>query len=48
MIHRLGRERLEGVLRAFYDPIENPFTLEELLYRIIPFIAPRKKDVTEV
>jgi diadenylate cyclase len=48
MIHRLGRERLEGVLRAFYEPIENPFTLEELLYRFLPFIAPRKKDITEV
>ena len=48
MIHRLGRERLEGVLRAFYEPIDNPTTLEGLFFRILPFLAPRKKDPTEV
>jgi len=48
MIHRLGRERLEGVLRAFYEPIEQPTTLEGIFFRILPFLAPRKKDPTEV
>ncbi len=48
MIQRLGRDRLEGVLRAFYKPIEDPLTFEDLLYRALPFVAPSKKDVTEV
>ncbi len=48
MIHRLGRERLEGVLRAFYKPIQpaNPF--EQFLSRYFPFLAAEPKDTTEV
>jgi diadenylate cyclase len=48
MIHRLGRERLEGVLRAFYKPIQptNPF--EHFLTRYFPFLAAEPKDTTEV
>lgn len=48
MIHRLGRERLEGVLRAFYKPIQpaNPF--EQFLSRYFPFLLPEQKDSTEV
>jgi diadenylate cyclase len=48
MIHRLGRERLEGVLRAFYKPIQpvNPF--EQFLTRYFPFLLPEQKDTTEV
>jgi diadenylate cyclase len=48
MIHRLGRERLEGVLRAFYKPIQpaNPF--EQFLSRYFPFLLPEQKDTTEV
>ncbi len=48
MIHRLGRDRLEGVLRAFYEPIESPSSFEDLFFRLLPFLAPRKKDPTEV
>jgi diadenylate cyclase len=48
MIHRLGRERLEGVLRAFYKPIESPSSIEDWFFRLLPFLAPRKKDLTEV
>jgi len=48
MIHRLGRERLEGVLRAFYKPIQpaNPF--EQFLSRYFPFLLSEQKDTTEV
>ncbi|MEX1248696.1 MAG: diadenylate cyclase CdaA [Anaerolineales bacterium] len=48
MIHRLGRERLEGVLRAFYKPIQptNPF--EQILIRYFPFLSGEQKDSTEV
>lgn len=48
MIHRLGRERLEGVLRAFYKPIQptNPF--EQFISRYLPFLASEPKDSAEV
>ncbi|MEX2160493.1 MAG: diadenylate cyclase CdaA [Anaerolineales bacterium] len=48
MIHRLGRERLEGVLRAFYKPIQptNPF--EQFVSRYFPFLMGEQKDSTEV
>lgn len=48
MIHRLGRERLEGVLRAFYKPIQpaNPF--DQFLNRYFPFLLPGQKDTTEL
>lgn len=48
MIHRLGRERIEGVLRAFYEPLQTQNVLEDLLARFLPFLAPRQKDPTEV
>ncbi|HKY79502.1 MAG TPA: diadenylate cyclase CdaA [Anaerolineales bacterium] len=48
MIHRLGRERLEGVLRAFYKPIQpsNPF--EQFMSRYFPFLVSEPKDTTEI
>ena len=48
MIHRLGRKRLEGVLRAFYKPLAAPSGFEEILTRFFPFLSTREKDVTEV
>lgn len=48
MIHRLGRERLEGVLRAFYKPIQPTNPLELFLTRYFPFLAPEPKDSTEI
>ena len=49
MIHRLGRERLEGVLRAFYKPLQPQRSLEDWLAHRLPFLFPeRRKDVTEV
>jgi diadenylate cyclase len=41
MIHRLGAERLEGVLRAIYKPLE-PRGIDRFLTRIFPFIVQRK------
>lgn len=49
MIHRLGRERLEGVLRAFYKPLQPQSSIEDWLARRLPFLFPgRNKDLTEV
>jgi diadenylate cyclase len=48
MIHRLGRERLEGVLRAFYRPLQSESTWDDLLARFLPFLSPPQKDPTEV
>jgi diadenylate cyclase len=48
MIHRLGRERLEGVLRAFYKPLATPSGFEEIVTRFLPFLSTREKDITEV
>ncbi len=48
MIHRLGRERLEGVLRAFYKPVQPNNPLEQLVTRYLPFLTPEPKDSTEV
>lgn len=48
MIHRLGRERLEGVLRAFYVPQQSENIIQEALQRYLPFLAPEARDVTEV
>jgi diadenylate cyclase len=47
MIHRLGRERLEGVLRAFYKPVEptNPF--DQFLTRYLPFLLPEPEEASE-
>jgi diadenylate cyclase len=48
MIHRLGRERLEGVLRAFYAPQQAENMLQEAINRYFPFLAPESRDMTEV
>jgi diadenylate cyclase len=48
MIHRLGRERLEGVLRAFYKPLQPQNPLEQFFTRYLPFLASEQKDTTEV
>ena len=44
MIHRLGRERLEGVLRAFYKPVQPQEGIEQFLSRYLPFLIPEQKD----
>lgn len=43
MIQRLGEERLEGVLRAFYRPLEPKKGWEEYLYQYLPFLAPTEE-----
>lgn len=48
MIHRLGRERLDGVLRAFYGPQQSENVIQDAIRRYLPFLAPEAKDVTEV
>ncbi|MEK6256860.1 MAG: diadenylate cyclase CdaA [Chloroflexota bacterium] len=40
MIHRLSQERLEGVLRAFYRPLQPKKSWEEYVYQYLPFLAP--------
>jgi diadenylate cyclase len=40
IIHRLDRERLEGVLRAFFKPIETRSGFEDFVYRFMPFLTP--------
>jgi diadenylate cyclase len=44
MIQRLGRERLEGVLRAFYKPVQTQEGIELFLSRYLPFLVPEQKD----
>ena len=44
MIHRLGPERLEGVLRAFYRPLEPKRNWEEYVYQYLPFLAPAEPE----
>ena len=48
MIHRLGRERLDGVLRAFYKPIQPQNPIEQFIMHYFPFLLPKPKDSTEV
>jgi len=48
IIQRLGRERLEGVLRAFYKPLQSEAGIEYFLTRYLPFLVPEQKDATEV
>ncbi len=48
IIQRLGRERLEGVLRAFYKPVQPQNGFEQFLLRYFPFLLPEQKDVTEI
>lgn len=45
MIQRLGRERLEGVLRAFYKPVQAQEGFELFLQRYLPFLMPEHKDI---
>jgi diadenylate cyclase len=45
MIQRLGRERLEGVLRAFYRPVQPQEGFEQFLSRYLPFLFPEHKDL---
>lgn len=45
MIQRLGRERLEGVLRAFYKPVQAQEGFEQFLQRYLPFLMPDHKDI---
>jgi len=47
MIQRLGRERLEGVLRAFYRPVESESVLERFLARYLPFLLPEPPEESE-
>lgn len=48
MIHRLGAERLEGVLRTFYRPLEPKKGWEEYLYQFIPRLEPSEQEqITE-
>lgn len=47
MIQRLGRERLEGVLRAFYRPVESESVLERFLARYLPFLLPDPPEESE-
>ncbi|MCW5887265.1 MAG: DNA integrity scanning protein DisA nucleotide-binding domain protein, partial [Anaerolineales bacterium] len=47
MIQRLGRERLEGVLRAFYRPVESESVLDRLLTRYLPFLLPDPPEDSE-
>lgn len=48
IIQRLGRERLEGVLRAFYKPVQSEAGIEYFLTRYLPFLVPEQKDATEL
>lgn len=48
IIQRLGRDRLEGVLRAFYKPVQGEAGVENFLARYLPFLFPEQKDATEV
>jgi diadenylate cyclase len=48
IIHRLGRERLDGVLRAFYKPIQPQNPIEQFVTHYFPFLLPEQKDSTEV
>lgn len=49
MIHRLGANRLEGVLRAIYKPLESR-GIEHLLARWLPFLFEKQvsEETTEV
>ncbi len=44
MIHRLGRERLDGVLRAFYRPVQPSNPLEQFVARYLPFLLSEQRD----
>lgn len=47
IIQRLGRERLEGVLRAFYRPVESESVFDRLLTRYLPFLLPDPPEDSE-
>jgi diadenylate cyclase len=44
MIHRLGPARVEGVLRAFYKPLEPRRGWEEYVYQYFPFLKPEELE----
>ncbi|MCW5878965.1 MAG: diadenylate cyclase CdaA [Anaerolineales bacterium] len=44
MIHRLGRERLDGVLRAFYRPVQPSNSFEQFIARYLPFLLSEQRD----
>jgi len=48
MIQRLGRERLEGVLRAFYKPVQPQDGIEQFISKYLPFLLPEQKESSEV
>lgn len=48
MIQRLGRERLEGVLRAFYRPVQPQEGIEQFISKYLPFLMPEQKESSEV
>lgn len=48
MIQRLGRERLEGVLRAFYKPVQPQEGIEQFISKYLPFLLPEQKESSEV
>lgn len=48
MMHRLGIQRLEGVLRTFYRPLQPMEGLEEYLYQLFPFLSPPKAEGEEL
>ena len=47
IIQRLGKERLEGVLRAFYKPVETQNGLERVVTRIFPFLMTEPREPGE-
>jgi diadenylate cyclase len=48
MIHRLDAERLEGVLRAFYKPLDTKKGLDEFISRWLPFLSPGRDELMEM
>lgn len=48
MIHRLGAERLKGILRAFFQPFEPRKGLEEYLYRFLPFLFSKETEREDI
>lgn len=44
IIQRLGRERLEGVLKAFYKPVQAANGFDQFLNRYLPFLSPERES----
>ena len=47
MIHHLGQERLESVLRTFYRPLEPKKSWEEYVYQYFPFLQPTEDETDQ-